>query len=454
MAKIWQKNGNINELIESFTVGRDYLLDEVLVPYDCAGSIAHAMGLEKIGLLTGDECKDLVQELRTIAAVAASGEFRIPRELEDGHAAIESVLVDRLGEAGKKIHTGRSRNDQVLTSTRLYSRDRILSILSAGLSAAESWTDFAERNSRVPMPGRTHMQVAMPSTVGLWAQAYAEEILDDLELLLPVYERIDRSPLGAAAGYGVPLPLDREYTAACMGFSKVLENTIYVNSSRGKFESQLLQVFEQLQQTFSKIAQDLMMFSLPEFGYFSLPAELCTGSSIMPQKKNPDGLELLRAKAGVVSGYSQQVMNIIRSLPSGYNRDFQDTKEPLLRSIEICEASTAVIKLTVDSLQVNEKNLRQGCTVDIFATDAALELVAGGMTFRDAYRQVGTNLDTVESMSLDEVIASRTSPGSPGNISRNNMLNKLGEMRDWVKQETERVRTAIAELIPGFYGSV
>ncbi|MFW5800878.1 MAG: argininosuccinate lyase [Spirochaeta sp.] len=453
MAKIWQKNEQLHELIERFTVGRDYLLDEALIPYDCAGSIAHARGLQRIGVLTSTECTQLEAELQAIAGTAQTDGFPILRELEDGHAAIESELVRRLGEVGKKIHTGRSRNDQVLTSTRLYIRDRILQILASGAEAVHAWMDFAAHTAAVPMPGRTHMQVAMPSTVGLWAQAYTEEILDNLDFLMFSYERINRSPLGAAAGYGVPLPIDRAFTAEQMGFPRVLENTIYVNSSRGKFESLVLQAVEQLQQTYSKIAQDLMLYSLPEFGYFSLPAELCTGSSIMPQKKNPDGLELLRSKAGVVSGYVQQIQNIIRSLPSGYNRDFQDTKEPILRGLETAQESTAVILLTVGKLQVHEDALRAGCTPEIFATDAALKMVAGGKTFRDAYREVGTSLDKVTAMSVDEVIASRVAPGSPGNIAQDTARHQLVKLRDWTVNERTRVMSAMNGLIPGFAGA-
>ncbi len=451
MAKIWQKNDQVNELIERFTVGRDYLLDEQLVPYDCAGSIAHARGLVRAGILSREEGESLETELRAIAVQAAENGFPISRELEDGHAALEAELVRRLGDAGKKIHTGRSRNDQVLTSTRLFFRDSVLDIMFSGLQAVSAWLDFAQKNAAVPMPGRTHMQIAMPSTIGLWAQAYAEEMLDDLDHLFYCMERIDRSPLGAAAGYGVPLPIDRNFIAEQMGFSKVLENTIYVNNSRGKFEGLLLQALEQLQQTYSKIAQDLIFFSLPELGYVSLPVELCTGSSIMPQKKNPDGLELLRAKAGMVSGYLQQVQNIIRCLPSGYNRDFQDTKEPVLRSLEIAADSTAVIQLTIKQLQVNEKALRDACTPELFATDAALQLVQEGWSFRDAYREVGTNLDKVQSMSIDDVIASRTAAGSPGNPAPQAVLQRLTELTDMVANRQKAVREAIDSLIPGFY---
>ena len=449
MAKIWQKNDGVHELIERFTVGRDYLLDEVLIPYDCAGSVAHARGLVRVGILTEQEGDNLIAELQSIAREAVHHGFPISRDLEDGHAAIESVLVERLGETGKKIHTGRSRNDQVLTSTRLYIRDRILEIALDGASAVEAWLSFAAANAAVPMPGRTHMQVAMPSTVGLWAAAYAEEILDDLGVVMYAYERINRSPLGAAAGYGVPLPLDRGFTAGEMGFGSVLENTIYVNNSRGKFESLVLQSMDQLLQTYSKIAQDLMFFSLPEFGYFSLPAELCTGSAIMPQKKNPDGLELLRSKAGVLNGWTQQVMNTVRSLPSGYNRDFQDTKEPILRGLEIAAESTAVVQLTVENLAVHEDSLRAGCTPEIFATDAALNLVADGMSFRDAYREVGVNIDKVSAMSIDEIIASRTAPGSPGNLGLDRVYSELATFRSAAAAEQKRVAAVLEKLIPG-----
>ena len=301
MSKLWQKNYELNALIEEFTVGIDYILDQKLIPSDCVASMAHARMLQTIGILTEEETTALSEGLLQILNEHKEGNFPITRSDEDGHTAIENRLVELAGDAGKKIHTGRSRNDQVVTALRVYGRSKVLQMIREGGMLVQSLLTLAEKHKNTPMPGRTHMQIAMPSSVGLWAAGFAEEMADSLKLLSSVWEILDQNPLGAAAGYGVPLKLDRAMTARLMGFSRVQNNVIYVNNSRGKMELMVLDMLDQMVLSMSKMAQDLILFSLPEFGYFSLPAELCSGSSIMPQKKNPDGLELMRAKAGTVS---------------------------------------------------------------------------------------------------------------------------------------------------------
>ena len=390
-------------------------LDQALVPADCAASLAHGKMLQKIGIISEDELIRLEKGLNTILDEHAAGDFVIARSDEDGHTAIENRLTELAGEAGKKIHTGRSRNDQVLAATRLFGRRAVLEILLDCINLAGTLLDFAEEHADVPMPGRTHMQIAMPSSVGLWAGAWAEEIIDGLTNLHNVYSILDQSPLGAAASYGVPLPLDREMTAELMGYAKVQNNVLYVNNSRGKLESLVLAALDYLGITLSCMAQDLILFSLPEFGYFSLPRELCSGSSIMPQKKNPDGLELMRAKASTLSSLLAQVRGINNSLPSGYNRDYQETKEPFLKGIKLAGDCLKVMDLTFEKLGVNRKNLEAGFTPDIYATDAALELVAGGMSFRDAYRDVGLNLDKLNERDPGESVGNRTHTGTAGN---------------------------------------
>jgi argininosuccinate lyase len=429
MAKLWQKGYELDALIEAFTVGKDWELDRRLVKADCTGSAAHAVMLQKTGLLEETELKSILSGLREIIEAMDADAFSIKPEDEDCHTAIENALVQRCGEAGKKIHTGRSRNDQVLTALRLYGREAAGVVVEAGCRLASVLIDFAERHRMVPMPGRTHMQIAMPSSVGLWAGAWVEEILDDLQLIETALDLFDQSPLGAAASYGVPLPLDRELTARLLAFSKVQNNVIYVNNSRGKFESIMLDALDQLMQSFSKISQDLILFSLPEFGYFSLPAGLCSGSSIMPQKKNPDALELMRAKAASMSGWAGQVKGIIRSLPGGYNRDFQETKEPFIRGLELAFQAAAVMERTFEQLVVHADRLTAAFTPDIFATDAALELVRGGMSFRDAYRKVGTDLASVAGRDPLSAITDRTSSGTAGNLRLDlsqAMLKELG----------------------------
>lgn len=416
MSKIWAKDYELDSLIEEFTVGNDYELDLDLVEFDCVASMAHGKMLSTIGILNDDEYNKLEIELQNIIIDVKAGNFVINRSDEDGHTAIESRLIERLGEVGKKIHTGRSRNDQVITATRLYSKSQILKTIFSGLKLAESLIDMAEVNKDVPMVGRTHMQTAMPSSVGLWAGAFGEEILDGIRNLKSVYHLIDQNPLGSAASYGVPLPLDREMTREILGFEKVQNNVLYVNNSRGKFESIILDSMDQLTLTLSKMAQDLILFSLPEFDYFSLPKELCSGSSIMPQKKNPDGFELIRSKSAIVSSCAFQIKSIIRSLPTGYNRDFQDTKEPFMRGCKTALLSIRIMELSIKNLKVNTDKCLEGFTPEIFATDAALELVSKGVSFRDAYVEVGLNVDKLLNRDPFESIKLRTHIGSTGNL--------------------------------------
>ena len=289
---------------------------------------------------------------------------------------------------------------------------------------ARDLLDFAERHIDVPMPGRTHMQLPMPSSVALWAASFAEELVDESRHLLDLSNLLDQSPLGSAASYGTPLALDRAFSAAQLGFARVQNNVLYANNSRGKFEAMLLDGCDYVSLTASKLAQDLMLFSLPELGYFSLPKELCTGSRIMPQKKNTDGLELTRSRSAIVSSCSQRVKSIIRSLPSGYNRDFQDTKEPLFTGTKTALLVVRVMRLMVQKLQVNEQALLAGCKSELYATDEVLKRLASGASFRDVYREVGMDLDSVSSYDPLETIRGRTSLGTTGNLGLEQALSQ------------------------------
>lgn len=446
MSKLWDKGYALDELIEQFTVGEDTVLDRRLVAADCLASLAHAGMLTKIGVLTEEENKALCKELLRIIGLNRTGEFSIRREDEDCHTAIENHLVEHVGEAGKKIHTGRSRNDQVIAALRLYTRSFLLGLEESVLDLVQGVLVFAQEHRDVPMPGRTHLQVAMPSSIGLWAGAYAEELLDDLSLVDSAYNLNNSCPLGSAASYGVPLPLDREMVAEALGFDRVQNNVLYVNNSRGKFEAIILDTLEQLMLTLSKLSQDLILFSLPEFGYFRLPDELFAGSSIMPQKKNPCMLELLRAKAATMSSYSLQVKSIIRALPSGYNRDFQETKAPFLHGLDLARISVQVMCLVIEKLRPDEKRLRQGFTPDIYATDRALERVAEGTPFRDAYRQVGSDLDALEKGDPDRAIGSRTSSGTTGNLGLSSAVKQAGKRRDELLSRRDSVAEKLATL--------
>lgn len=447
MAKLWQKKYTLNTLMEDFTVGRDFELDQKLVTSDCIASAAHGIMLHRIGILSDSELESIKNGLLEILKLKEQNNFLIRKEDEDCHTAIENYLTSTVGEAGKKIHTGRSRNDQVITAVRVWARDFLYSFADELTGLIDSLTSFAETNKMVPMPGRTHMQIAMPSSVGLWAGAFAEELFDDLTLILNALELIDQSPLGSAASYGVPLPLNREYTAELLGFSRIQNNVLYVNNSRGKFESIILEALDQTVLTLSKTAQDLILFSLPEFGYFTLPAELCSGSSIMPQKKNPDGLELMRAKSGSVSAYAAQVKNIIRSLPSGYNRDFQETKEPFLKGCDLSYQCVGIMRLTIDNLEVNEDNLHKAFTPEIFATDAVLQLVSEGKSFRDAYKEVGLHLDGVAGSDPVTGITTRTSTGTAGELNLEPLVKRNEAVKADLVRKKSRVDTALFSLL-------
>lgn len=416
MSKLWQKDYSLDSLMEEFTVGNDYILDQELVIADCLASIAHARGLHEIGILDDEELATLTQGLAEIIGLRQQNAFPITLENEDCHTAIESYLTEHYGEVGKKIHTGRSRNDQVQTALRIWMREFALKLCNSTGELCEQLLSFASEHAEVPMPGRTHMQIAMPSSVGLWAAAYAEELYDEAQHLMHLSWTLDQSPLGSAASYGVPLPLDRQFTAEQMGFTRVQNNVLYANNSRGKFEAMLLDGCEYIALTLSKLAQDLMLFTLPEFGYFSLPRELCTGSSIMPQKKNPDGLELARSRSALVSSASIRVKSIIRSLPSGYNRDFQDTKEPLLQGTKATWQLVQIFSRMVKGLSVHKDKLIAACTPELYATDIVLQQVAEGKNFRDTYKEVGLHLDQVAKLDPIETLSSRTSLGTTGNL--------------------------------------
>ncbi|MDT4762316.1 argininosuccinate lyase [Sphaerochaeta sp. PS] len=446
MSKLWQKDYSLDSLMEEFTVSKDYILDQQLVIADALASIAHARGLELIGLLDEEDLSSLEEGLQEVIRLRQKDAFPITKSDEDCHTAIEGFLTDRIGEAGKRIHTGRSRNDQVQTALRLWMREFSLKLCRETGTLAKNLLLFAKRYEFVPMPGRTHMQIAMPSSVGLWAASFAEELYDEAQHLMQLSWTLDQSPLGSAASYGVPLALDREFVASEMGFSRVQNNVLYANNSRGKFEAMLLDSCDYIGLTISKLAQDLILFTLPEFGYFSLPQELCTGSSIMPQKKNPDGLELARSRSALVSACSMQVKSIIRSLPSGYNRDFQDTKEPLMQGTKATWTLVQIMALMLDGLIVNEEQLIQACVPSLYATDIVMQKVLEGGNFRDTYKDVGLHLDAVAALDPIETIKTRTSLGTTGNLALDDDLMFVNLMIDGCTQVLDSYGEAYESL--------
>lgn len=388
--KLWEKGKKLNERIEAFTVGDDYILDLQLVGYDCQASAAHAKMLGKIGVLTAGEVENICRVLSEIAAEAAAGTFTIDKSQEDCHTAIEARLTDELGDAGKKIHTARSRNDQVLVALRIYIKDQLREVRSDASELSKTIGRFVKENGNVPLPGYTHTRKAMPTTVGTWATSFQAALKDDRKLLKAIRHLIDQSPLGSGAGFGIPVfKIDREFTADQLGFKRVQENPIYVQNSRGKFEALVLHGLFQVMADLNKMATDLIWFSLPVMGFFELPESLCTGSSIMPQKQNPDVLELVRSSLHTVSSLEQQIQSRLANLTSGYHRDMQLSKGPLMRGFSITSACLEMMNLVFTELKVNRENCQAAMTGELYATEQAYKLVKSGMPFREAYLKIG-----------------------------------------------------------------
>jgi len=392
--KLWQKTRHLDKEVERFTVGRDYIIDQELIYYDCIASKAHVRMLGKIGILDKKEVNNLLRGFDKIIELDKKGKFEIRLEDEDCHTAIENFLIDEVGDAGKKIHTGRSRNDQVLTAIRLYCKAKLNDCLESIRNTLAHIRVFIDQFGEIPMPGYTHTRKAMPSSVGLWAGAFRDSLTDDLDLVQAVLKLIDQNPLGTGAGYGIPLPLDREMTTAELGFAKTQKNSIYAQNSRGKFESFILSVLGQIMLDINKLATDLVLFTLPSMAYFILPEEFLTGSSIMPQKKNPDVLELLRGKYHEVFAYEIQLKNTTVNLISGYHRDIQLTKEAVIRGFNTVLGSIYMTGLIFQNLKVIEENCEVAMTDELFAAEKAYRLVLQGVPFRDAYREIGKQYES------------------------------------------------------------
>ncbi len=387
--KLWQKKYALDKEIEKFTVGNDFELDLKLVPFDCDASLAHAKMLHKTKIMSKKELQQLQKGLQEIKTLHAKNQFKIKIEDEDCHTAIENYMTKKYGTIGQKMHTARSRNE-VLVAMRLYEKHEIKEIKVLLLEFKKVIAQTAKKYQNIQIPGYTHMQKAMPTTVQIWLHCFSDSMDDNLELLEKVYEIIDQNPLGTGAGFGIPvLKIDRKMTTALLGFSKVLENPIYAQMSRGKFESSLVHVLSQILFDLNKLATDLMLFSMSEFGYVGLPTELCTGSSIMPQKKNPDVLELVRAKYHIVLGEEFKLKSLIANLMSGYNRDVQLTKEPVMKSIETTKSCIKIMTLVISKIEINEEKCKKAMTKELFATQEAYKLVKKGMPFREAYQEIG-----------------------------------------------------------------
>jgi argininosuccinate lyase len=458
MTKLWQKGYRLNEQVERFEAAQNSILDNRLIRHDVWGSLAHVAMLRKIGILTEAEQQKLKKALCDILELEASHGFTIQPSDEDVHTSIENYLASMAGAAGKKLHMARSRNDQVLVDLRLYGKEQLHEVGAKLCTLTAALLEFAQKHANIPMPGYTHMQRAMLSSVGLWAASFAEALLDDEQLLSASYTLNDQSPLGSAAGYGVPIAIDRQYTADLLGFSRVQNNVIYVQNSRGKVEAAVVQALAQIMLDLSKLAQDILLFSTVEYGFFQVPQELCTGSSIMPQKRNLGVMELVRARTQTMLALQQQTLGIVTGLPSGYNMDYQETKRPFMEALDLVQDSLEICTLVVSNLQVNTERLVAACTFELFAADRAYELaIAANMPFRDAYRIVGAEVTAqldrrkpfpVESQEqLLERLKARSHLGGAGNLGLEQAHARLEAVQAAWKERTAQFEEKIQKLI-------
>ncbi|NCB67512.1 MAG: argininosuccinate lyase [Bacteroidia bacterium] len=431
MSKLWEKNTKVNDRIEAYTVGRDREMDLFLAPYDVLGSMAHITMLESVGLLGKQELELLLAELKSIYKIAVSGSFEIEEGVEDVHSQVELMLTRKLGDVGKKIHSGRSRNDQVLVDLKLFARQEIFDTVASLNHLFDVLIAQSNRYKDVLLPGYTHLQVAMPSSFGLWFGAYAESLADDLQTLLSAWNITNRNPLGSAAGYGSSFPLNRQMTTDLLGFSSMNYNVVYAQMGRGKMERTVANAMAGVAATISKLAFDACMYTSQNFGFIKLADEFTTGSSIMPHKKNPDVFELTRAKCNKLQALPQQISMITNNLPSGYFRDLQIIKEvfvPAFGELRDCIEMTAMM---MDKVEVKRDILDDKRYDYLFSVEEVNRLVLDGMPFRDAYKKVG--LDIEAGQFVPDKNVQHTHEGSIGNLCndeicayRNQIMSQFG----------------------------
>ncbi|NMO17263.1 argininosuccinate lyase [Pyxidicoccus fallax] len=442
---LWGKGAPLDAVIHRFTVGDDPVVDLSLAPHDALGSAAHARMLAHVGLLRAEEARALVSALKALHDEARAGTFTIRPEQEDGHTALEAALVERVGEPGKRIHLARSRNDQVQLALRLLMREEVLTLGARTVELAGTFLDFAQAHANVALPGYTHLRRAMPSTFGLWGMAFAEGLLEELEALRGVWARLDRCPLGAAAGFGVPLPIDREYVAKLLGFSRVQRSPIDVQNGRGRHEAAVLGWSCSVAGTLEKWLWDVQLYSMDEFGFLKLPDAFTTGSSIMPQKKNPDVVELARARCRELRGLAHQVEAVAGGLPSSYHRDFQLLKRPTLAALTSMKDLLVVLARLVPVLQIQADAAARASDDTLYAAHHAYALVAQGQPFRDAYRQVGREIAD-GTFRPDRGALTATHLGGAGNLGLPQAREELAAARAWL-DETHRATADAAARV-------
>ena len=441
--KLWEKSVKIDKDIERYTIGRDREMDLYLAPFDVLGSMAHITMLESIGLLEKHELDVLLAEMKKIYADAVAGNFEIEEGIEDVHSEVELILTRRLGDIGKKIHSGRSRNDQVLVDLKLYMRHELQEITRLTVELFNMLIQQSEKYKNVLMPGYTHLQVAMPSSFGLWFGAYAEGLVDDLTVLNAAYKVVNRNPLGSAAGYGSSFPLNRQMTTDLLGFDSMDYNVVYAQMGRGKSERIVAQALGGIAATLAKLAFDACMYSSQNFGFIKLHDAFTTGSSIMPHKKNPDVFELTRAKCNKIQAVPEQIMLIMNNLPSGYFRDLQIIKEVFLPTFDELKDCLRMVTLMLEHITVNEHILDDTRYDLMFSVEEVNRLATNGMPFRDAYKKVGLDIEAGKFTPTKTV--AHTHEGSIGNLC-NDRICAL--MDDVVKSfNFDKVEKAVEKLV-------
>ena len=441
--KLWEKSVQVTDEIDRFTVGHDRELDLYLAPYDVMGSMAHITMLHSIGLIADDELPQLLRELKDIYRQAKEGNFVIEDGIEDVHSQVELMLTRRLGDMGKKIHAGRSRNDQVLLDLKLFTRDRLRRVAEAVRRLFRTLQQQSERYRHVLMPGYTHLQVAMPSSFGLWFGAYAESLADDLLLLQAAYRMANRNPLGSAAGYGSSFPLDREMTTRLLGFEGLNYNVVYAQMGRGKLERTVAAALAGVAGTVAKLAFDACLFNSQNFGFISLPAECTTGSSIMPHKKNPDVFELIRARMNRLQSLPQELLLISNNLPCGYFRDLQELKEAYLPAFDQLTDCLDMACYIVERISVNDHILDDPRYDAMFSVEEVNRLAAAGTPFRDAYKQVGLAIEA-GTFRPDKHVR-HTHAGSLGNLCNDCTARRMEQL--WQEFGFDRVEAAEQALL-------
>ncbi|SFB66639.1 argininosuccinate lyase [Flagellimonas taeanensis] len=421
--KLWDKGFSTDKKIDHFTVGNDRELDLVLAKYDVIASTAHAKMLGKVGLISEEEAKDLVKALGEIGKDIEKGNFTIENDFEDMHSKIEFILTEKLGDTGKKIHSARSRNDQVLVAMQLYLKEELSEIREQVKSLFDLLMDLAEKHQKVLLPGYTHLQIAMPSSFGLWFSAYAESLIDDLYFVQAAHKIADQNPLGSAAGYGSSFPIDRTFTTTEMGFETLKYNVVAAQMGRGKVEKAAAFGISSVAATLSKMAMDICLYMSQNFDFISFPNELTTGSSIMPHKKNPDVFELIRAKCNRIQAVPNQLTLITNNLPSGYHRDLQLVKEVIVPALQDMQACLELMTFSLKEIRVNPKILDDPKYDYLFSVDTLNELVKSGMPFRDAYKTMGKAIENGNFKPKKDI--EHTHEGSLGNLCLEQIKAKM-----------------------------